>query len=131
MFTAARRAGVPVAVVLAGGYAERTADTVSIHCAHRHGGGGRAARGGRLSVRVGVDLGGTKIEATAVDAEGREHGRRRVATPRDDYEGTLAAIAGLVTDIERDLGEQAAVGVGMPGTIGPSRASSRTRTRSG
>jgi fructokinase len=43
-----------------------------------------------------------------------------VPTPRDDYDGTLAAIAGLVTDIERDLGEEAVVGVGMPGTIGPS-----------
>jgi len=70
-------------------------------------------------MRIGVDLGGTKIEATAVDAEGREHGRRRVPTPRDDYDGTLAAIAGLVTDIERDLGSEAVVGVGMPGTIGP------------
>ncbi|MET0556321.1 MAG: ROK family protein [Vicinamibacteria bacterium] len=73
-----------------------------------------------MRTRVGVDLGGTKIEATAVDAEGREHGRRRVATPRDDYEGTLAAVAGLVGDVERDLGAEAVVGVGMPGTIGPS-----------
>jgi fructokinase len=46
-------------------------------------------------------------------------GRRRVATPRDDYDATLRAMASLVEDLERDLGGRAAVGVGMPGTISP------------
>jgi fructokinase len=71
--------------------------------------------------RIGVDLGGTKIEAVALDPGGQEQVRRRVPTPRDDYEGTLAAIAGLVESIEEDVGAPGVVGVGMPGSI--SRAS--------
>jgi fructokinase len=70
-------------------------------------------------VRIGVDLGGTKIEAIAIDGDGRERIRRRVPTPRGDYEATLAAIATLVADIERAVGERGTVGVGIPGTISP------------
>jgi len=47
-------------------------------------------------VRIGVDLGGTKIEAIALDASGREAFRKRVPTPRGDYDGTVSVIAGLV-----------------------------------
>src|SRR5262249_15819469 len=65
-------------------------------------------------LRIGVDLGGTKIEAIALEG-GRERLRRRVATPREDYEATLAAIADLVRGIERELGREGSVGVGMPG----------------
>jgi fructokinase len=70
-------------------------------------------------VRIGVDLGGTKIEAVALDTGGRARARRRVATPRDDYEGTLAAIARLVTDLEDEVGARTTVGIGMPGAISP------------
>jgi fructokinase len=70
-------------------------------------------------MRIGIDLGGTKIEAIALDAEGRERLRRRIPTPRDSYDGTLAAIASLVRDVEERLGERGSVGVGIPGAISP------------
>jgi fructokinase len=70
-------------------------------------------------MRIGVDLGGTKIEAIALDDRGDARARRRVATPRDDYEGTLAAIAALVAELEAETGTTATVGVGMPGAISP------------
>ena len=54
--------------------------------------------------RLGVDLGGTKIEIVALDADGNERLRRRVATPRDDYAATLATVVSLVRDTERALG---------------------------
>lgn len=68
-------------------------------------------------MRIGIDLGGTKIEAIAMDATGQELRRVRVATPKGDYDGTVAAIAGLVRGIEEELQEQGSVGVGIPGTI--------------
>jgi fructokinase len=70
-------------------------------------------------MRIGVDLGGTKIEAVALDREGRERGRRRVPTPRDRYAATLAAITTLVEGLERESGEPARVGIGMPGALSP------------
>ena len=70
-------------------------------------------------MRIGVDLGGTKIEAIALGDDGRALLRRRVPTPRDDYDATLAAIAALVAGIEGDLGRSGTVGVGMPGAISP------------
>lgn len=70
-------------------------------------------------VRLGVDLGGTKIEGAVLDARDRTLARRRVATPKDDYDGTVAAIAGLVADLEAEAGVGGPVGVGMPGTISP------------
>jgi fructokinase len=71
------------------------------------------------ALRIGVDLGGTKIEATALDRAGAVHGRRRVATPSGDYRATIAAIVELVSGLERDLGAGATVGIGMPGAISP------------
>lgn len=68
-------------------------------------------------MRIGIDLGGTKIEALALGADGRELRRVRVATPRHDYTETLNTIAGLVQTVESDLGEQGTVGVGIPGTV--------------
>jgi len=68
-------------------------------------------------VRIGVDLGGTKIEVACLDARGAELLRRRVATPRGDYAATVATIASLVQVAERELGARATVGVGIPGTI--------------
>jgi fructokinase len=70
-------------------------------------------------VRIGIDLGGTKIEAIALDGMGAERARRRVPTPRDDYPATIEAIGALVEDVERELGGTARVGVGMPGTLSP------------
>lgn len=68
-------------------------------------------------MRIGVDVGGTKIEALALDAEGRELARYRVDTPRGDYPATIAAIVGLVARLEEETGERATVGVGIPGTV--------------
>jgi fructokinase len=70
-------------------------------------------------VRIGLDVGGTKIEAIALDEGGRELVRRRVATPREDYAKTLEAMAELVTGIERELGRRGSVGIGIPGAISP------------
>ena len=68
-------------------------------------------------MRIGIDLGGTKIEGIALDAAGKELLRIRVATPRGDYDGTVAAVAGLVHQLERETGSSGTVGVGIPGTI--------------
>jgi len=70
-------------------------------------------------MRIGVDLGGTKIEAAAFAADGRERFRKRVATPQKDYDATIAAVASLVTEAERVTREIGTVGVGMPGAISP------------
>ena len=69
------------------------------------------------SLRIGVDLGGTKIEFVALERDGAELRRHRIATPRQDYEGTVHAIAEGVREIEKQMGRAATVGVGMPGTI--------------
>jgi fructokinase len=69
--------------------------------------------------RIGVDLGGTKIEAAAVDPLGVVCARRRVATPTGNYRATIEAITALVGAIEQQIGETAPVGIGMPGTISP------------
>lgn len=69
--------------------------------------------------RIGIDLGGTKIEAAAVDRLGVVRVRRRVATPTGNYRATIEAIAALVAAIEQEIGETASVGIGMPGTISP------------
>ncbi|MCL4746821.1 MAG: ROK family protein, partial [Burkholderiaceae bacterium] len=68
-------------------------------------------------MRIGVDLGGTKIEAILLDPLGRVLARERVATPRGDYRATLAAIAALVGAIERRENVSASVGIGIPGSI--------------
>jgi fructokinase len=68
-------------------------------------------------MRIGVDLGGTKTEALALDDVGREVRRVRVATPQHDYRGTVETIAALVENLEREIGGQGTVGVGIPGTI--------------
>ena len=68
-------------------------------------------------MRIGIDLGGTKIEAIALDADGRELLRRRVATPVGNYEGTLDAVARLVLDADHEIGKRGTVGIGTPGAI--------------
>ena len=78
-----------------------------------------------MSMRIGVDVGGTKIEGIALDDNGRELLRRRVPTPVGDYQGTLAAVAGVVQDIENHTEQRGSVGVGTPGAI--SRATGRIK----
>ena len=68
-------------------------------------------------MRIGIDLGGTKIEGIAIDDQGGERLRRRIAAPRGDYANTLTAVCGLVRDIEQATGATGTVGVGIPGTI--------------
>jgi fructokinase len=70
-------------------------------------------------MRIGVDLGGTQIEGIVLDRDGCERGRRRVPTPRNRYAATLAAITTLVEGLERESGEPARVGIGMPGALSP------------
>jgi fructokinase len=69
-------------------------------------------------LRIGIDLGGTKIEAIALDADGAERFRQRVATPRGDYAGTIEAVAALVAGAEAAVGAST-IGVGMPGVVSP------------
>jgi fructokinase len=68
-------------------------------------------------MRIGVDLGGTKTEALALDDSGHELRRVRVPTPQQDYLGTVRTIAALVQGLEREIGARGTVGVGIPGTI--------------
>jgi fructokinase len=68
-------------------------------------------------MRIGVDVGGTKIEAIALDARGRELKRVRVATPRGDYAGTVATVKALVGELETATKRVGSVGVGIPGTV--------------
>jgi fructokinase len=70
-------------------------------------------------MRVGVDLGGTKIEGIAIGRDHRELARQRVPTPRHDYDATLEVVVGLVADLERKTAARGTVGVGIPGTISP------------
>ena len=70
-------------------------------------------------MRIGIDLGGTKIEGVALGAGGEVLAGRRTATPRYDYDGTVRTIAGLVSALESDTGARGTVGVGMPGAISP------------
>lgn len=67
------------------------------------------------TLRIGVDLGGTKIEIIALDLTGRELLRRRIATPHGDYTATVMAIAGLVDATEMALGQSGTLGIGIPG----------------
>jgi fructokinase len=67
--------------------------------------------------RVGVDLGGTKIEAVVLDADGEISLRRRVPTPKNDYSATLDAVHTLVRGLQDEIGERAPVGIGMPGSV--------------
>jgi fructokinase len=69
--------------------------------------------------RIGIDLGGTKIEGVLLDERGTVLRSQRVPTPRHDYEATVDAVAEMVARLERDVGTQLSVGVGTPGAISP------------
>lgn len=68
-------------------------------------------------MRIGVDLGGTKTEVVCLDAGGEQRLRRRRPTPRGDYDATVATLASMVREAQRDCGAECSVGVGIPGTI--------------
>ncbi|MBQ0270227.1 fructokinase [Providencia huaxiensis] len=70
-------------------------------------------------MRIGIDLGGTKIEVIALDDSGNTLFRKRIPTPRGDYDATLKAIASLVADAEAATGLSGSVGIGIPGTLSP------------
>jgi fructokinase len=74
--------------------------------------------------RIGIDLGGTKIEGVVMDGTGGERPRRRVPTPRDDYDATIEAIATLVDELRADAGISTAasactIGIATPGSVSP------------
>ena len=73
-----------------------------------------------MSIRIGIDLGGTKIEVIALDQDGRCLMRERIATPQDDYAATLRATVGLIALAETSVGADntpscAPIGIGIPG----------------
>ena len=70
-----------------------------------------------MSIRIGIDLGGTKIEGRAFDARGKEIDRLRIATPREDYHGTVQAIVDVARSLETRIGDTGTVGVGIPGSV--------------
>jgi len=70
-------------------------------------------------VRIGIDLGGSKIEGWALGAASEALARRRVVTPREDYEGTIRAVVEMVAALEGEAGVRGTVGVGIPGAISP------------
>ncbi|OOF75706.1 fructokinase [Rodentibacter caecimuris] len=70
-------------------------------------------------MRIGIDLGGTKIEIIALSHSGETLFRKRVPTPRGSYENTLSTIKNLVDGAERTTGQTGTVGIGIPGTISP------------
>ena len=72
-----------------------------------------------MSLRIGIDLGGTKIELAALDAAGAIVLRRRIVSPAHDYGAVVRAIGELVDGAERELGARASVGVGTPGATSP------------
>jgi len=68
-------------------------------------------------IRIGIDLGGTKIEILAIDRDGKELVRHRVATPRGDYQASIKLMADLVAQVEHETGRGGTVGVAIPGSI--------------
>src|SRR5512138_1655394 len=69
--------------------------------------------------RMGVDLGGTKIELAVFDEHGKERARRRAPTPHTGYDNALDELARQIVETEKAAGVRCSVGVGMPGSISP------------
>ena len=70
-------------------------------------------------MRIGIDLGGTKIEGLVLGDDGAERARLRVPTPQDSYEATVEAVAGVVRELETRVGVRCRVGIGHPGALSP------------
>ena len=68
-------------------------------------------------VRIGIDLGGTKTEIIALSEGGEELLRRRVPTPRDDYQAILRTVVELIRSAEETLGQEGTIGIGTPGAV--------------
>ncbi len=71
------------------------------------------------SLRIGIDLGGTKIAGLALAPDGRTLAEHRVPAPRHDYEATIKAVADMVAQLEAAAGARGSVGIGMPGSLSP------------
>jgi fructokinase len=70
-------------------------------------------------MRIGIDIGGTKIEGIAIDQNRQILFRERISTPAGNYQATISAVASLVDRIERDTGQSGSVGIGIPGALSP------------
>lgn len=70
-------------------------------------------------MKIGIDLGGTKIEVLVIDDNGQEHYRQRIATPKGNYINTISAIANVCANAETAVGITCTVGVSMPGSFSP------------
>ena len=70
-------------------------------------------------LRLGIDLGGSKIEGIILDAQGQIRARQRIATPKADYDATLTALQQLIEHLEAQVGEPATIGLGIPGSLSP------------
>ena len=70
-------------------------------------------------MRIGIDLGGTKIEGIALDDAGEELFRKRINSPQGNYQNTLNAIVDLIIEIEKTIQDKGTVGIGIPGMISP------------
>lgn len=72
-----------------------------------------------MTLALGIDLGGTKIEIIALDEDGKELLRRRKPTPKGNYEATLEAMRDLIAEVEFELGAKGTIGFGTPGAVSP------------
>ena len=72
-----------------------------------------------MTLRLGIDLGGTKIAGIVLDDGGAIRAEARVPAPRGDYRATVAAVAGLALRLEAEAGAPCSVGIGMPGSLSP------------
>jgi predicted NBD/HSP70 family sugar kinase len=70
-----------------------------------------------MGSRIGIDLGGTKIELIALDGSGHEIFRKRVPTPQGDYAATVGAVVALIGNAEKELKAKATIGIGIPGAL--------------
>ncbi len=70
-------------------------------------------------MRIGIDMGGTKIEGIALAENGEELFRKRIETPRNDYNRTVEAISRIVDELEAKTNQKGTVGIGIPGAISP------------
>jgi fructokinase len=76
-------------------------------------------------LRIGIDLGGTKIEGIVLDQAGEERARLRIPSPQGDYLATIGALTSIVSRLEADAGGMASVGIGMPGSLSPTTGLAR------
>ncbi|HZQ01833.1 MAG TPA: ROK family protein [Reyranella sp.] len=70
-------------------------------------------------MRIGIDLGGTKIEGIVLDKGGVERARKRIPTPTASYEDTFEAVLRMIADLEAEAGERCSVGIAHPGAVSP------------